>query len=49
MRTTKTEEDAKYETPELLELGDVSELTLGAASKPNSDNCGCKRSTFVIS
>lgn len=33
----------RYEAPEIFELGDASQITLGEPNKPCADNCDCRK------
>jgi hypothetical protein len=38
------EQKAQYELPEIVELGDARELTLGQVALPKPDACDCSKS-----
>ena len=38
-----TEERAAYEAPELVEIGDAGELTLGWTNRTCADGCDCTK------
>lgn len=38
-----TEETTPYETPELVEIGDAGELTLGWTNRDCADGCDCTK------
>lgn len=37
------EKQAQYDSPELIEIGDARELTLGQVALPSPDRCECSK------